>query len=81
MDARPVRRPAKIVLQRLDGAMHAALDVGFVDARSHYHSPFWTIVAVPRPLDHLGEVAGLADVEDDDRNIVVAAQGDGGWRP
>ena len=30
------------------------------------------------PIEHLGEVAGLADVEHDDRNIVIAAEGDRG---
>ena len=40
------------------------------------HSPSWTIVAVPAPGQHLGEVARLADIEHDDRNIVVAAKRD-----
>ena len=32
----------------------------------------------PVTSEHLGQIARLADVEDDDRNIVVAAQSDGG---
>ena len=33
---------------------------------------------MPAPGQHFGEIAGLADVEHDDRNIVVAAERDGG---
>ena len=38
----------QIMFQGLHRTVHATLEVGFVETRSHYHSP-WTTVAVPRP--------------------------------
>src|SRR3546814_10004585 len=65
-----------IVLQRLDGAMHAALKVGFV-VGWHRALPVLDDRRRAFAAEHLAEVAALADVEDDDRDIVVAAKGDG----
>ena len=72
---------AEIVLQRLDRAVHPALEVGLVVS--------WASVSLLVLDDrrdsaagqHLGQIALLADVEHDDRDVVVAAQRDGGWRP
>src|SRR3546814_20250511 len=63
-----------IVLQRLDGVMHAALKVGFV-VGWHRSLPVLDDRRRAFAAEHLAEVAALADVADDDRAIVVAAKG------
>ena len=67
---------AEIVLQRLDRAVHAALEIGLVIGGHRS-----TLLVLDDRRDalarqHRGEIAVLADVEHDDRNIVVAAQRD-----
>ena len=57
--------------------MHPALDVGFVIGR-HGSLLVLNDGRLAAACKHIGEIARLADVEDDDRDVVVAAQSDGG---
>src|SRR5438270_13580261 len=57
--------------------MHAALEISRADGGGHVLLSVLDDRRSSSAFDHLGEVARLADVEHDDRNIVVATQRDG----
>src|SRR5215213_9846065 len=77
VEARPVRRPPKSCLRAstapcIRRLMSPVSMLVLMDSLSVLDDGRGAL-----SRQHLGKVAGLTDVEDDDRNFIVSAQGDG----
>src|SRR6476661_5219272 len=74
----PSAQAAEVVPESLHRAVHAALEIIRSDGRGHILLPNLDDRRNSSTIDNLSKIARLADVEHNDRNIVVAAKSYGG---